>query len=228
MVNQYVADASLLSSTQLAYYHNSRLTQFSSRSTFATALWGNCLMASSESPQPSNPSPHSNSDRQRSLRKYCNTEYHSGRGLFMRLTWYFISLLLLESSWLIANRPKRWVLKLFGAKIGKGLVIHPNVRIKYPWKLSVGDDCWIGREVWIDNLDEVTLESDVCLSQQAYLCTGSHDHYSPTFELKTGPIVIEHGAWICCRATVLGHSRVPRLAVVPANTVFSNHKADRP
>lgn len=166
--------------------------------------------------------------QERGLGEYTNSFYSPGRSVFTRLLWYYVSLCVFESGWLLSSRPKRWVLKLFGAQVGKGLVIHPNVRIKYPWKLTVGNDCWIGREVWIDNLDEVTLESDVCLSQQSYLCTGSHDHYSPTFELKTGPIVIEHGAWICCRATVLGHSRVPRLAVVPANTVFSNHKADRP
>ena len=133
--------------------------------------------------------------QERGLGEYTNNFYSPGRSVLTRLLWYYVSLCLFESGWLLSSRPKRWVLKLFGAQIGKGLVIHPNVRIKYPWKLTVGNDCWIGREVWIDNLDEVTLESDVCLSQQSYLCTGSHDHYSPTFELKTGPIVIEHGAW---------------------------------
>lgn len=164
--------------------------------------------------------------RERELGNYENHFYSPGRSVLVRLLWYYVSLFTLEGSWLLSSSPKRWVLRLFGAKIGKGLVIHPNVRIKYPWKLSVGDDCWIGREVWIDNLDEVTIESNVCLSQQSYLCTGSHDHRSAKFDLKTGPIVIEHGAWICCRATVLGNSRVPRLEVVPANEVYANRNAN--
>lgn len=162
---------------------------------------------------------------ERELGQYQNQSYSPGRSVWVRLLWYYTSLIFFESSWLISGRPKCWLLRRFGATVGKGLVIHPNVRIKYPWRLTIGDNCWIGREVWIDNLDDVELESNVCLSQQAYLCTGSHDHRSATFDLKTGPILIEHGAWICCRATVLGNSLVPRLEVVPANEVYSNRNA---
>jgi len=115
------------------------------------------------------------------------------------------------------------VLRVFGAKVGQGVVVHPNIRIKFPWKLSVGDHCWIGRDVWIDNLDYVTLESDVCISQGAYLCTGSHDHKSETFELRTAPIILEHGAWVCCRATVLGGAILRRMSIVPANGVYSRN-----
>lgn len=163
----------------------------------------------------------------RELGEYQNRSYSPGRPVWVRLLWYYTSLVFFESSWFISGRPKSWLLRRFGANVGKGLVIHPNVRIKYPWRLTIGDDCWIGREVWIDNLDDVELESNVCLSQQAYLCTGSHDHRSPTFDLKTGPILVEHGAWICCRATVLGNSLVPRLEVVPANEVYSNRNASQ-
>lgn len=161
----------------------------------------------------------------RKLVEYQNREYIPGRGIFVRTVWYYVSLVFVESGWFPSSRMKAILLRRFGAKVGQGVVIHPNVRIKYPWRLVVGDNCWIGREVWIDNLDDVHLESDVCLSQQVYLCTGSHDHHSSTFDLKTGPIVIEHGAWICCRATVLGNSRVRRMEVVSANRVFANREA---
>ena len=161
----------------------------------------------------------------RNLREYRNPFYDPGRGILVRTVWYYVSLVLLESGWFPFSKLKCAVLRLFGAKVGQRVVIHPNVRIKYPWKLTVGDNCWIGREAWIDNLDDVVLESDVCISQQVYLCTGSHDHRSPTFELKTGPITILHGAWVCCRATILGGSTVPSMAVVPAHQVYS-HTAD--
>ena len=162
----------------------------------------------------------------RNLAAYENQFYDPGRGVVVRTVWYYFSLILLESSWFPVSRLKCSILRLFGAQMGQGVVIHPNVRIKYPWKLRVGDNCWIGRDAWIDNLDTVTLESDVCVSQGAYLCTGSHDHRSATFDLKTGPIVIKHGAWICCRATVLGGSTVPRMTLVPANQVFSSKSAE--
>lgn len=161
----------------------------------------------------------------RELGEYQNRFYEPGRGILVRLAWYFTSLFVFESGWCLYGGIKRFLLRFFGAEIGRGLVIHPNVRIKYPWRLSIGDNCWVGREAWIDNLDDVSIQSDVCLSQQAYLCTGSHDHRSATFDLKTGPIIIEHGAWICCRATVLGNSRVRKLEVVPAGTVYSNRDA---
>ena len=160
----------------------------------------------------------------RDLTAYKNEFYDPGRGFVIRTVWYYFSLILFESSWFPFSSMKSSVLRRFGAHVGEGVVIHPNVRIKYPWKLSIGDNCWIGREVWIDNLDEVVLESDVCISQGAYLCTGSHDHRSATFELKTGPITVEHGAWICCRAIILGGSTVQRLSLVPANQVYSNEE----
>ena len=165
---------------------------------------------------------------QRNLGAYQNDFYDPGRGFVVRTVWYYLSLLLLESSWLPFSGLKSRVLRLFGANIGRGVVIHPNVRIKFPWKLTVGDNCWIGREVWIDNLDEVVLESDVCISQGAYLCTGSHDHKSMTFELRTGPIRVEHGAWLCCRSIVLGGSTVQRLTLVPANEVYSESRDENP
>jgi len=158
----------------------------------------------------------------RRLSEYQNAAYDPGRGFVVRLLWYLVSCCIFESSWFLFGRLKRQLLLLFGAKIGTGLVIHPNVRIKYPWRLSIGDNCWIGRDVWIDNLDDVILESDVCISQAAYLCTGSHEHRSPTFELKTAPITVEHGAWICCRAIVLGGSTVKRLSIVATNQVYSS------
>lgn len=172
--------------------------------------------------------PQKTAATERNLREYQNDFYHPGRGFVVRILWYYLSLMVFESGWFPFNGLKLRLLRLFGAKVGQGVVMHPNVRVKYPWRLTVGDHCWIGREAWIDNLDDVVLESDVCISQGAYLCTGSHDHRSPTFELKTGPITVRHGAWICCRAVVLGGADVPRLEIVPANQVYSRRHNDAP
>jgi putative colanic acid biosynthesis acetyltransferase WcaF len=85
---------------------------------------------------------------------------------------------------------------LFGAKIGKGFIIKPNVNIKYPWFLTVGDNVWIGENVWIDNLVMVVIGNNVCLSQKAFLLTGNHDYSISNFELTAKEILLEDGVWI--------------------------------
>jgi putative colanic acid biosynthesis acetyltransferase WcaF len=117
--------------------------------------------------------------------------------------WYLFSKLLFEHSLLIFYPLKRTILRCFGAKVGVNVVIKPGVRVKYPWHLNIGNDVWIGEDVWIDNLADVTIESNVCISQQAYLCTGSHDFYAPGFDLIVQPIRIESGSWLAARVTVL-------------------------
>ena len=98
--------------------------------------------------------------------------------------------------------PKVAILRLFGAKIGANVTLKPGVNIKYPWKLKVGNNCWIGENAWIDNLDDVTLEDNVCISQGAFLLCGNHDYKSTTFDLMIGPITIESGAWIGAKSIV--------------------------
>jgi putative colanic acid biosynthesis acetyltransferase WcaF len=93
------------------------------------------------------------------------------------------------------------------------------VRIKYPWRLQIGDHSWIGEDAWIDNLADVTIGANVCVSQGVYLCTGSHDRDKPTFDLVTQPITLKDGSWICTRATVLGNVTVHEGAVVAAGSV---------
>ena len=84
-----------------------------------------------------------------------------------------------------------------------GCCIRHRVRVQWPWKLSIGDDCWIGEGVWLLNLEPITVEHDVCLSQEAFICTGCHRHRDPAFEFDNGPIAIGAGAWVAARATVL-------------------------
>jgi putative colanic acid biosynthesis acetyltransferase WcaF len=155
----------------------------------------------------------------RNLSGYRNSHFELGATVILRLGWYVLSLIVFESGWFPMSGLKVALLRAFGSNIGRGVVIKPHVRIKFPWRLTVGDHCWIGQDVWIDNLADVTLESDVCISQGAYLCTGSHDHRSPTFELKTAPILVKHGAWIAAKAIVLQGAVIEVGEVVPAGTV---------
>jgi putative colanic acid biosynthesis acetyltransferase WcaF len=110
-------------------------------------------------------------------------------------------------------------LGVFGAKIGKGLVIKPHVSIKYPWNLTIGDHCWIGERTWIDNLDKVSIGNNVCLSQGALILSGNHDYKSTKFDLIVKPIIIEDGAWIGAKSIVCQGVTIKSHAVLLVNSV---------
>lgn len=144
---------------------------------------------------------------------------YQGRGLVVRILWYAVSVVVFQTCLFPFGRLKLLLLRLFGAKLGAGVVVKPQVKIKFPWRLTVGEHAWIGEGAWIDNLADVTIGSHVCLSQEVYLCTGSHDYRSRGFELVTQPIVIGDGAWIAARATVLPGTTIGPNAIITAGSV---------
>ena len=152
------------------------------------------------------------------LDQFSNADYQAG-SLLKRSLWYAISLFWIESAIPWPSSLKRSVLRLFGASIGKNVVFKPRVRIKYPWNLSVGDHTWVGEEVWIDNLDKVTIGAHCCISQGAYLLCGNHDYTKPTFDLITGPITMMDGSWAGAKS-ILGPGAVLETeAVLAAGSV---------
>ncbi len=120
----------------------------------------------------------------------------------MRLLWIIVGNIFINSYVPLPISIKRIILILFGAKLGKGLILKPKVNIKYPWLLEIGDDCWIGEEVWIDNLAKVIIGNNVCISQGAMLLTGNHDYKKPTFDLIIGEIIVENGVWLGAKSMV--------------------------
>jgi len=112
------------------------------------------------------------------------------------------------------------LLRWFGAQVGQNVIIRSKVRVHWPWKLSIGDDCWIGEGAWLLNLEPIVIENDVCISQEALLCTGSHEHKSQTFDFKNSAIRIGDGAWIAARATILPGVAVGTCSVVASGTVL--------
>ncbi len=156
------------------------------------------------------------------LASYNNDWYQPGRSAVVRLLWLFCSVLFVQCSWNPLSSVRVVLLRLFGSKIGKGVVIKPGVQVKYPWYLSIGDHCWIGEHVWIDNLTQVTIGSNVCLSQGAYLLTGNHDYKKSTFDLMVKPIVLEEGVWIGAKAIVCPGVICRSHAVVTAGSVARN------
>ncbi|MDF9798341.1 putative colanic acid biosynthesis acetyltransferase WcaF [Catalinimonas alkaloidigena] len=136
------------------------------------------------------------------LDQYNNDWYKPGKTVAHRLLWYCINALVFESKLFPVNQLKTSLLRLFGAKVGVGVVIKPAVSIKYPWRLSIGKHVWIGENTWIDNLAHVQIGDHVCISQGAMLLTGSHNYKERAFDLIVKDIVLEEGVWIGARAVV--------------------------
>ncbi|NEM98882.1 putative colanic acid biosynthesis acetyltransferase [Pontibacter burrus] len=136
------------------------------------------------------------------LSKYNNDWYNPGAGGIKRLLWFVVNVLFFINPINPLSSLKVALLRLFGANIGKGVVIKPSVNIKYPWLLTIGNHVWIGENVWIDNLSQVTIKDNVTLSQGAILLTGSHNYKRPTFDLIVGTIILEEGCWIGAKAMV--------------------------
>lgn len=134
--------------------------------------------------------------------------------------WLVVELLLVTNPLQISSALRAAALRRFGARIGRGVILRPRLRVKFPWKLIIGDRSWIGEGVWIHNQDRVDIRADVVLSQDTFVTTGSHRH-RVDMGLITRPVIIEDGAWITSRCVVLGGTHVGRSALARPLTVVS-------
>lgn len=139
--------------------------------------------------------------------------FDRGRPRWLEALWLLAQSILLASP-LWGRRLRVAVLRSFGARIGRGVTIKPGVRVKFPWRLQIGDHCWIGEDVWLDNLAEIRIGNHCCLSQGAYLCTGSHDWNRIQFDLIVKPIVLEDEVWLAARSMIGPGVTVGRGAVL--------------
>jgi putative colanic acid biosynthesis acetyltransferase WcaF len=153
------------------------------------------------------------------LAAYSPVNFDRGAGVVRELLWLLVSLFLFRLCPLKLSALKCAVLRLFGARVGRGVVFKPQVKITFPWRLTLGDHVWLGEECWLFNLAPITVEDNVCISQRAFLCTGNHNYKLPTFNLITGPIRLERGAWICANSFVGPGVTVGTHAVLAAGSV---------
>jgi putative colanic acid biosynthesis acetyltransferase WcaF len=163
-------------------------------------------------------------NKQTQLSNFSNPEYSVGRSFFVQILWYIVNHLVFNSYIFPFYSLKIALLKAFGANIGEGVLIKPKVNIKYPWKLKIANNVWIGEGVWIDNLELVEIQSNVCISQGALLLCGNHNYSKSAFDLISKPIVLERGVWVGAKSVVTGgvvckdHSVIAALSLCSANT----------
>lgn len=150
--------------------------------------------------------------RNRRARKYSSAE------MTRRMLWT-----LAQPLFRCSPRPcfawRRFLLRCFGAKIGRRVHVYPSATIYFPWNLEAGEESAIGEQVFIYNLGRVTLGPRVTISHRAHLCAGSHDHSKPDFPLLRPPIVIGPEAWICTDAFVGPGVTIGDGAIVGARAV---------
>jgi putative colanic acid biosynthesis acetyltransferase WcaF len=155
------------------------------------------------------------------LSTFNNDWYKPGRGLPLRALWYLVNLTFFRSPFPFYGI-KRFLLRLFGARVGKGLIIKPHVSIKYPWHLHIGNNVWIGEDVWIDNLAKVTLNDNSCISQGALLLCGNHNYRKSTFDLLVSEITLETGAWAGAKTVVCPGVRLGENSLLTVGSVATS------
>jgi putative colanic acid biosynthesis acetyltransferase WcaF len=158
-------------------------------------------------------------DGEMDLSRYDASEFDRGAPVWKEALWRLCQGFFFQALWHVPSAVRVFWLRTFGARIGKGVVIRAGVNVHFPWRLALGDHVWIGEEVMILSLADVSIGSNVCLSQRSFLCTGSHDFHGTTFDLITRPIRVEDGCWIAAQAFIGPGVTLGKGSVVSAGSV---------
>jgi putative colanic acid biosynthesis acetyltransferase WcaF len=145
-----------------------------------------------------------------------------GTGKVKEISWYFIKMIFFLSAFPYPNSFKKMLLKVFGAQVGNDVVIKPRVNIHFPWKLTIGNNVWIGEEVFLLNFEALTIGDNVCISQRAFLCGGNHDFRLPEMPYRNGPITLMAGSWIGAMVFIAPGVTVGTDSVITAGSVVTS------
>ncbi|HET6406504.1 MAG TPA: WcaF family extracellular polysaccharide biosynthesis acetyltransferase [Chthoniobacteraceae bacterium] len=154
-----------------------------------------------------------------SLRDYDNSEFDRGASRWIEGLWLLTKFFFFLNSFPWPSFLRVALLRSFGAQIGDRVVIRSGVNATFPWRLKVGNDVWLGEEVCLLSLAPIVIESDVCISQRAFLCAGSHDFRTPTFNLVTRPITVRSGTWIAAQAFIAPGVEIGAKCLISAGSV---------
>jgi putative colanic acid biosynthesis acetyltransferase WcaF len=150
-----------------------------------------------------------------------------GRSAIVVQLWWVVQSSLFALSPQFAYKWRNFLLRLFRAKIGKNVIIRPTVKVTYPWKLTIGDNAWVGDNVDLYTLGDITIGKNAVVSQRSYLCTGSHDYTKESFDIYAEPIVVEEQAWVATDVFIAPGVTIGKGAVIGArSTVYKNMPED--
>lgn len=139
---------------------------------------------------------------------------------FQKKLWCF------TQNWLVRLSPqsrfmwwRRFLLRLFGAEVGRNVQISPTAKVACPWNTKIGDRVWIGDRAELYSLGKIEIGEDVVISQHAYLCTGTHDYNRLDFSLLIKPIRVEKEVWIATRSFIAPGVTIGQGAIIGAESV---------
>ena len=147
--------------------------------------------------------------------------FNCGRSKVVFAMWYLTKCIFFLSSLPWPSGLKRSLLRIFGAKVGQGVVIKPRANIHFPWKLEIGDYSWLGEEVFILNFEPCTIGAHCCISQRAFLCGGNHDFRSEDFRYRNGTVDIKDSAWIGAQCFIAPNVTIAENTVITAGSVVT-------
>ncbi|WP_281885385.1 WcaF family extracellular polysaccharide biosynthesis acetyltransferase [Paenibacillus sp. YYML68] len=139
---------------------------------------------------------------------------------WLEALWMIIEFILVTNPLQVSSKLRIGVLRIFGAKIGSGVIMRARTRIRFPWNLTIGDNCWIGEGVWISNKGKVVIGNNSVISQESFITTGSHEPYV-TMDVIVKPIIIQDGVWITSRCIVLPGVTVGKNSIVTPGSVVN-------
>lgn len=146
-----------------------------------------------------------------------------GRSALMVQLWWAVQATLFKGSPQFAYGFRRFLLRVFGARIGVGVIVRPSVTVTYPWKVSIDDHAWIGDDVVLYSLGEIEIGRNAVVSQRSYLCTGDHDYTKIDFPIRGRKITIGSEAWVAADVFVAPAVTIGAGAVIGArSTVLSD------
>lgn len=151
-----------------------------------------------------------------------------GKSKLIVQLWWTVQAIFFKPSPQVFYGWRRFLLRCFGAKIGKGVIIRPSVQITYPWKIKVGDYSWIGDDVVLYSLGEIEIGKNAVVSQKTYLCTGSHDYTKIDFPIYAKKIIIEDECWLATDVYVAPGIIIGKGTIVGSrSSVFKNLPAGK-
>lgn len=153
------------------------------------------------------------------LEKFSNSSFDRGASRLKEFAWWIVRSVFFAPWFPVPSGLKVFLLRAFGATVGRGVVVRSRVNITFPWRFTCGDHVWIGDEVFILSLAPVTLGSNVCISQRVFLCTGSHRFAREGFDLVTKPISVGDGCWIAAQAFIGPGMDIPPGTLVKAGEI---------
>jgi len=160
------------------------------------------------------------------LDQWDHTGFDYGRGKVFVFLWFLCQETLFRFSPLPCYGFRRWLLKVFGCKLGKQVIVHPRARLHFPWRIEIGDYSWIGDDAWLYSVAPIKIGEQTIISQKSFLCTAGHDHHDPHFKTTHDPITVGNGVWIATDVYVAPGVTIGDNAVIGArSSVFQDMPA---